>query len=341
MRRRISVPLVLAALAGQACESKMVALGDYTSIIVTTSADFWAEAEQPVTAALERTAFTVRDEKTFTVTHRDPADSVAWDLRLLKQQLVIGIPSDPWVQAALPRRTEFDALPEVVQASNVWARQQAVTVVVLEEPSVEALAGLLPELADMYDDSYRLWVEERMFVSGANTELQESLMQDAGFSLLLPSVYEHSAGDSVHVFRNDNPDPSELIRQIAVTWRNEVPENMRGEDLLAWRAQIVEEHYSYPQVVQVSRTNAGPEPEGFRGKPSYRVQGVWEDPPDDPSPAGGPFILRAVACFGTNRVNNRLYMVDAWLYAPGKEKYAYMIQLEKIMDSFMCAEALP
>lgn len=339
MRRRIPVPLVLAALAGQACESKMVALGDYTSIIVTTSADFWADAEPSVTAALERTTFTVRDEKTFTVTHRDPADSVDRDLGLLKQQLVIGVPGDPWVQAALPGRTEFDSLPQIVQASNVWARQQAVTVVVLEEPSVDALADLLPDLADMYDQSYRLWVEERMFVSGANTELQESLMQDAGFSLLLPAVYEHRAADSVHVFRNDNPDPSELIRQIAVTWRDEVPQDVRGEDLLAWRAQIVEDHYSYPQIVRVNAKNAGPE--SFGGRPAYKIQGVWEDPPDDPSPAGGPFILRAVACFGTNRVNNRLFLLDAWLYAPGKEKYAYMIQLEKIMDSFVCAEALP
>lgn len=339
MRRRIPLPLVLAALATQACESKMVALGDYTSIVVTASADFWAEAEPSVAAALERTTFTVRDEKTFTVTHRDPADSAAWNLRFFKQQLVIGTPSDPWVHAALSGRTEFDALPEVVQASNVWARQQAVTVVVLEEPSVETLAGLLPELADMFDQSYRGWVEERMFVSGANTELQDSLMQDAAFSLLLPNVYEHVAADSVHIFRNDNPDPSELIRQVAVWWRSEVPTDVRGEDLLAWRAQIVEEHYSYPQVVHVDPADAGPDV--FNRKPAYRVQGVWEDPPDDPSPAGGPFILRAVACFGTNRVNNRLYLVDAWLYAPGKEKYEYMIQLENIMNSFVCAEALP
>lgn len=335
MRRRVLVPLALAGLASQACESKMVALGDYTSIIVTASPEFWAEAGPSITEALEQTTFTVRDEKTFTVTHRNPADSMAWQLRLLKQQLVIGTPGDPWVRSALSGRRAFDSLPQVVQESNVWARQQAVTVVVLDEPNAESLAGLLPGLADLYDQSYRAWVAQRMFVSGANTELAASLMEEAGFSLLLPNVYEHSARDSVHVFRNDNPDPSELIRQVAVTWWDDVPESIEGEDLLDWRASVVEGYYGYPQVVTGDGLEGGPE--AFDGKPSYRIQGVWENPPGDAFPAGGPFLLKAIACFNESRTSGRLYLVDAWLYAPGKEKYAYMIQLENILDSFQCA----
>ncbi len=337
MRRRVLALLAVGVLASHACESKMVALGDYTSIIVTASPDLWAEAERPVTEALERTTFTVREEKTFTVTHRDPSDSAAWELRLLKQQLVIGTPDDPWVQAALSRK-QLGSLPRVVLESNVWARQQAVTVVVLDEPRAESLTGLLPDLAAHFDESYRKWVAQRMFASGANTELASSLMEDAGFSLLLPKVYEHTVRDSVHVFRNDNPDPSELIRQIAVTWWDHVPkETLRGEDLLDWRAEIVEDYYSYPQVVKGGALDGGPDE--FHGRPSYRVQGVWENPPGDDFPAGGPFVLRAIACFGPQMVSNRLYLVDAWLYAPGKEKYAYMIQLENILDSFSCAQS--
>lgn len=35
---------------------------------------------------------------------------------------------------------------------------------------------------------------------------------------------------------------------------------------------------------------------------------------------------------------DRTYLIDAWLYAPGREKYEYIIQLETIVDSFSCTE---
>jgi len=31
-----------------------------------------------------------------------------------------------------------------------------------------------------------------------------------------------------------------------------------------------------------------------------------------------------------------MYLIDAWLYAPGKEKYEYMIQLQTILNTFRC-----
>ena len=42
--------------------------------------------------------------------------------------------------------------------------------------------------------------------------------------------------------------------------------------------------------------------------------------------------MRAIVC----EDQDRMYLLDAWLYAPGKEKYEYMIQLETILDSFSC-----
>ena len=65
---------------------------------------------------------------------------------------------------------------------------------------------------------------------------------------------------------------------------------------------------------------------------AYQVQAVWQNPPEANWPAGGPFILWAVACPS----QDRLYLLDAWLYAPGREKYEYMIQLQTILESFRC-----
>ena len=65
---------------------------------------------------------------------------------------------------------------------------------------------------------------------------------------------------------------------------------------------------------------------------AIQIQAQWRNPPERGWPAGGPFITRAVTC----ESQDRTYYVDAWLYAPGKEKYEYMIQLETILDSFRC-----
>ena len=36
---------------------------------------------------------------------------------------------------------------------------------------------------------------------------------------------------------------------------------------------------------------------------------------------------------------DRHYLVDAWLYAPGKDKYEYVLQLETILGTFRCRGA--
>ncbi len=62
------------------------------------------------------------------------------------------------------------------------------------------------------------------------------------------------------------------------------------------------------------------------------VRGAWSNPPGSMWPAAGPFIFWSVAC----PEQDRLYYLDAWLYAPGKDKWEYILQLETIMGGFRC-----
>ena len=62
------------------------------------------------------------------------------------------------------------------------------------------------------------------------------------------------------------------------------------------------------------------------------VRAVWANPPEDLFPAGGPMITRTIPC----PHQGRDYLVDAWLYAPGRDKYQYILQLETILNSFRC-----
>lgn len=323
--------LSLLVLAG--CE-KPGAWGDVNALIVVSSPEAWQALQGPIEDALEPTIFTVRDEHTFRVTHVDPTTGEWGNMRRFVQLVAVGSMDDPWVAEALEARRGDEPVspPEMVVAYDVWARGQQVTVLVVEPGRWDQAEPLLLPLHEMLDEQFRQWARNRMFMTGADTTLQRVLEEEAGFSLLLPEVYDWGAVDSVYRFRNDNPDPSELIREVVVTWRSPVPDApVTGEEMLAWRTENVEMYYNFPQVVSSEGAIASPGTLG--GNQAYQIQAIWENPPGE-FPAAGPFILRAVTCPD----QDRLYLLDAWLYAPGKGKYEYMLQLETILNSFKCGD---
>ena len=331
MRTATLVPALLLAVLLAACD-RTGAYGDATSIVAAMDPGLWADVEDDVYSVLEPTIQTVRDERTFTVTYQDPTQEVWGRLRQFKQLLLVGTGSEEWMSDVVDRLDDVEAAPpQILQVRDVWARAQSVTVILLPETGQpEALRTQLEPLGQLYDSQYRSLALGRMFVSGRDSALADTLRRDAGFSLLLPEVYYWDRTDSVFVFRNDNPDPSELIRQIAVTWRTPISEELDGEELLSWRAALAAQYYSEPQIVELSNAQAGPF--SHESWSAYEVQAVWQNPPEANWPAAGPFILWAVACPS----QDRLYLLDSWLYAPGREKYQYMIQLETILNSFGC-----
>ncbi len=323
--------LALVAVTFAACaDSSRLAYGDANSIIAAMDPGVWDEVRDDVYAALEPRIQTVRAEKTFTVTYQDPSGSDWTNLRRFRQMLVAGTADDPWMKQALElARTEVTG-PGLYRAYDVWARGQQATIVLAEPGTVAAeVRRHASEINEMLDEQYREYARSRMYMTGADTALADTLMRTARFQLIVPNVYRWTRQDSLYTFRNDNPDPAELIRQIAVTWRSPVPEGIQGEDILAWRAQV-SESYGEPQDVDLSDVAAGQFE--YQGQAAYQIQATWKNPPALDWPAAGPFITRAIIC----GQQDRMYLLDAWLYAPGKEKYEYMIQLETILDSFRC-----
>jgi hypothetical protein len=308
--------------------------GDANAIIVATDEDGWFELEEAIREALEPAIQTVREELPFRLTHQDPNVSDHWgSLRRFRQVLVVGTRDDFWVAEALEAHAEGSAAaaPDILQVRSLWARDQLVTILLVpEERKAEAVAQVGDSLFALMDRQYRTWAMNRMFVSGRNEALADSLRTNAGFSLLFPNVYRYSVQDSVFRFRNDNPSPTERIRELAVTWRSPLPEEDPTRDELAeWRDQFTRDYYVNPQVLDTLFVSYGEiSVDGVRG---VELQSAWANPPDR-WVAGGPFIARALRC----PEQDRLYLLDAWLYAPGQDKYEYMIQLQTILDSFRC-----
>jgi len=328
------MPLQLAALAAlllSACEQPR-AWGEYNSIIVATSEDQWAALADMVESALETRIVTVRPEKTFVVTYQDPF-LPEWDrLQRFRQVLLVGTADDAWMAEALAAadHTSFNP-PEIFQVEDLWAIGQVATVMLLESGSPAEAEPLMESLHNLLDQQYRQWVKARMFMTGPDEALADSLWDLGQFSVLLPQLYKRRTEDSVFMFRNDNPDPSELIRQITVTWRRHSPEGITEDELLAWRQEVADGHFGYPQVLDLELAQTRRLQRG--DVIMDEVRAVWANPPEDAFPAGGPTITRTVPC----PRQGRDYLVDAWLYAPGRDKYQYILQLETILDSFRCS----
>ena len=326
-RYRLTV-LSLCVFLVTGCD-KTVAYGEVNSIIVGASAELWEASGQVVTDGLQPTVFTVRDERTFKITHQDPLAPDWGLLQEFRQVLLIGTAEDPWIAEALETgsREEPPDPPEIFQLYDVWALGQLVTVLLLSPGGAAEVEAHVDELFALFDGQYRDYVRARMFVSGLDTLLADTLRATGGFALDLPVIYRWSRQDSVFIFRNDNPDPSEFIREVAVAWRSPIPEKLTDADILEWRRSLSREYYADEQVVTEEL-----EPGRAVSDEVYEIHGIWESPPDA-WPAAGPFLTRTRVCSG----QDRLYLLDSWLYAPGRDKYEYMLQLRYILDSFECA----
>lgn len=329
--KRLMLALVLGSALAVACDTRGLSYGDHNSIIAVMSPELWDETSETVYGELERTVVTVRDEKSFTVTYQEPYAEFWQNLRRFRQILLAGSLSDGWIQEALERSGSRIDTPGLHRVSDVWSLDQNVILVIGPEGGVAAeLVRHLPEIHATLDREYREYARSRMYLSGRDSALADTLATQLGFSLLLPDVYRWQRADSTFVFRNDNPDPSELIRQIGVTWRTPAPARLSVADVLAWRSQLVAAHYSEPQEFVSEGMTV--DTISFRGLTALEVRAQWRNPPDRGWPAGGPLILRAVTCDRQDRT----YLLDSWLYAPGHEKYEYMIQLETLLDTFRC-----
>lgn len=329
------LPALLLVLS--AC-NRPTAFGEANSLIILAPDALSQQVEEETRQVLEPTIFTSRNEKQYEVTFVDPGHESVGELKLFRNLIVFGTDDDPLLTEVADRAgQDLDALEpgRVFQASDVWALSQTVTGVLLRSGrEAESWVAALPSVLNAVDTNYREFVMRRMYATPADTALATDLGRRFGFSLLVPELYDRIArdlggGDSLVILRNDNPDPSELIRSVLVTWRPAV-DSLTKDLALEWRAEIDAVHYNVPQ--RIDDSNSSVVSFLWEDRPALEVTGIWQDEGSG-FPAAGPFIVWLVDCPA------RTYFVDAWLYSPNRAKYEYMLQLQEILGSFRCVES--
>lgn len=311
---------------------KPSALGEANSLIVVASDSVWTQVREATYASLERTVFTTRDEKIFNVTEVGLESAELPQLLLWRQVLIFAPPGDDRL-AYVARGSGRDPVPgEIFQARDVWARGQVVTAIVLEPGrEVDSWHESLPALSALLEQSFRDYVLSRMFVSGVDTATASVLRATYGITIEVPRVYERILRENdIVLLRNDNPEPSELIRSVLIQ-RLDPVDSLSAADVYAWRESMDDTQYNVPQTFQPLAERERIVKLGDRE--AVEVRGIWQDQGE--YPAAGLFIGLGVRCpSGT-------FFLDAWLYSPNprRSKWEYLMQLERIVASFRCVES--
>jgi hypothetical protein len=323
--------LLAAAFMVPACNNLPQGMGTQAGVIVIAPDSVWAAIGDSVLTALEPRIFTVRQERTFEVTHVSPFDPAWQDLRRFRQIIAIGGPQDGWVEPVVRRSRQDPGNQGVAWAENVWARNQAVWAVVVP-PAADPDAALphIGPVAQSLDSIFRMSALQRMYLSRPDTALRDSLRQHRGFGLLIPNVYRALVRDQdVALFQSSTQVGGTLVRSILIVSADGlIP--LSAEAVLDWRERAAAELYRPPhetlrEQIQSQALNVG-------NAPAVEVQGIW-DGTDPGWPTSGPFMARMYHC----EAQNRTFLVDTWVYAPGRPKYEYMIQLQTILNTFECA----
>lgn len=335
-------PLLPLALIMVTCGPRRGAtVGDRDDIVVAAEPSLWKQVQDRVNASLQPRLFGIPNSRAFQVSYQDPAEEEWSGPRHNRQVLLIGEPQDAWVVDALARARGAPSVippaPALFELEDVWAQDQQVMVLLLPptDPGRSVL-DRLDELSANYERRYREEVVERMFAEGTGQAPWDTIMGESGFNVLVPRDYERSKHGDVYLFRKTGTDSLETIRHVTVTWRTPIPQDLQGGGMLRLRRQLAAEHFGSRQTV--NRRNILASQTTHQGNITYQLLGMWTSPRSSRGgPTRGSFILRAEIC----QSQDRMYLLDGWLYAPEQNQHEYMVELESIMNSFRCGSARP
>lgn len=329
MKLRTVLAPVLALLLLACGDTPPIMLGEHNVLVVAPDS-LWAEVEDSVRTGLWVRLPGLPPESLFSVTHTSAQRTSERDLRRYRQVVVVGTARDSLVHQAIPPTDVPVSPPTLVQADDVWTTGQKVIVLVLPEgDGPDTVVDHVPELAAALDRQYRAWTLRRMYSMGIDSELSEVLMS-AGVEIAIPALYRWlRPSDSTFVFATRTQDIDPRLRSVLLTWRPLDDREISPSGILDWRQTMADRHYAWDHTTR--REPLEVEPLDTPGLAGLELRGAWGGTVEG-QPHAGPFITRVVDC----PAQGRRYLLDAWVFAPNRGKYRYLVQLQALLDTFDC-----
>lgn len=335
-RRRVAALLPILLLAAGCGQGP--AYGSDNAIVAVVDPGLRERLEPILRASLEREVETTRMEPVFEVTFTTPEG--IGEFRKWKRLLVV----EPGEDAVLlPELVDTPlAGPVSTAVHDRWARGQ--TIYVLAAPSAEATEELVRSSADsLYEAILAEFLDyhvARMWASAPDSSLAQRLLDELGFSILLPNVYRPagaSAPADSRVWYNEDPRrvvslhwrarPVELTADTVLALRRDWGRALFPGDSIAGLLEAPADTVAAPDSLATSAPEVRAVETRLGGLPAIRLQGPWTNPSDV---TGGLFVTYGVIC------GERLVLLDGNLYAPDRNKYPYLVQLDRIFETFRC-----
>ena len=299
-------------------------------ILVICTNKVWREVEDTLRKKIEVPIHAVRWEPIFEIAQVEPqvvSYYKEWDKIILIESLEnMQLLSQVVDKEILKKIGEGQGL--FFTNVDIWSRGQRIAG--LAAPKDDQLLPLVKFHGDrIFKDFLRQLEErekERMFLSGRNSTLADSLTRCCGFSIMLPKVYERVLVDTLpdNQILYVHQDP---VRSILISWQDDSePLDLSPESLAVMRdsllANVFPGMHTLAERVDTSTVAAN-------NIPRLRIYGVWENRKEI---SGGIYISQIIS----DQAEHRRYYLDCLLFCPNARlnKYRYILQLDWIMNSF-------
>lgn len=222
-----------------------------------------------------------------------------------------------------PRKNEFAQGQEVL---HLFAQSEEELIQKLEKNENRLLAYFL--------EFERNRLSRRLFTGLPNKGLSEYLMKKYGFRMEFPIGYEIAIEKDKFVWTR-LLDP-EIDRNVWVAFRDYDNENVfTKENILELRSSFARPYiWGRDSTTYIKTEMEAPihmREINFKGRYAIEMRGLWRL---NNMTMGGPFLSYTFVDESTNR----LYYIEGFVYAPGKDKREPMREVEAILWTFQSGE---
>jgi hypothetical protein len=317
---------VLAALFLAGCGGPVVTAAGESDDLVIIRDDGATRAAQALREVMESPVEWLLGEGAFRAAQSSPAKFTHYTNR--RHLLLAGVWGEGGVEDLVRRRVEGlerGAPPRLEIVRDIWAKGQVVGVLMGSDDAelVEYVERAGPEILDRFEEAVVERFAENLRHRASATGIQEALVERFGWALAPPKGYDlfsTDPGERFAFFRRTGPD-----RTISVYWQEGEPGFASEEFAIAKRSELGERYFDGDEIEW--RRELAIETVEFAGSSAVRLSGWWAN---TELVGGGPF--RTYCFFEPSQ--QRVYLIDVSLFAPGQDKVPLMRNLDAVAHTF-------
>lgn len=309
--------ILLSAMVFASCDKTVRSAGAPYELVLVCEDDIWnSSAGQALEQALDTPVPGLpQQEATFKVT-RTGRDGFKSSLQTMRNIIVVDINSS-YSKCEFRFQRDMYASPQIVM--GIYA------------PDIRSFGKFVNDnsqtIVDFFTEKERerqvAEIEERY-----NKKAMDLMKETFGCELKIPSdIAGFKRGeDFLWLSDYNNPSRVEMMSFAVYSYPYTSPDNFNKEHFIHKRDSVMKINIPGAEPNQYIQTTPGSvtlTAEEYNGKYMSVARGLWHMENDDMF-GGGPFVAHSIV----DEENGRMIVVEAFVYAPNKEKRNYMRKLE-------------